>query len=304
MNSVLVQEGNVTITNSSATAANLAFSDATPDFRVETGASATVNVGITNSTYVGDGDRTTEAWRRYVDAGWSGDVERVGRQNPSHRRHTSPGCERRHPEWQRGHGIIGRHFRCERIHGDHRVARGRGAVTLGGGTLIEGGDNTSTFFNGTMTGGGIFQKTGTGTFSLGANLSYNGEFKLSGGTLALNGFDLTTKNFHVTANSILDFGSNLSSILSTTTFLIDSGVTLTVNNWVDTVDFFYAANNPGGSQGTAPLNQIVFAGFTGGATRWQSFDHQIAPVPEPATYGALLIGGMLGFFGLRRWRRA
>lgn len=302
LNALLVQEGNVTFSNTSATAATLAFSDATPDIRVETGATATVNVGITNSTtsasmtglqklgggtLVLGGSATTNAYvgktqitEGTLRLGASGVIPKASAVS------LSSGATLDVSGFTETIGSLA----------------GAGAVTLGGGTLIAGGDNSSTLFSGTLSGGGIFQKTGTGTFGLGADLSYNGEFRLSGGTLALNGFDLTTNIFHVTGNSILDFGLDVPSIFSTTTFLIDSGVILTVNNWVNTVDFFYATNNPGGLQGTAPLNQIVFAGFNGNATRWQTFDHQVTPVPEPATYGALLLGSLIGLVSLRRRR--
>lgn len=303
VNSVLVQEGNVTFSNSSATAATIKFSDATPDFRVETGSTATVNVGITNSTIIASMNGLQKLGGGTLTLGGSATSNAyVGKTlitEGTLRLGTSGVIPNASAVTIASGATLDVNGFAETI----GSLAGAGAVTFGGGTLIAGGDNSSTFFSGTLSGGGIFQKAGTGTFSLGADLSYNGEFRLGGGTLALNGFDFTTTIFHVTGNSILDFGASLASILSTTTFLIDSGVTLTVNNWVNTTDFFYSTNNPGGSMGTAPLNQIVFAGFTGNATHWQSFDHQITPVPEPATYGALLIGGLVGFVRLRRRQR-
>jgi hypothetical protein len=48
------------------------------------------------------------------------------------------------------------------------------------------------------------------------------------------------------------------------------------------------------------MNQITFSGFSASSTQWQSYDHQITPVPEPATYGALLVAGAAA---LVFWRR-
>jgi len=303
LNSVLVQEGNVTFSNSSSTAATLAFSDATPDFRVETGAIATVNVGITNSTTSANLTGLQKLGGGTLVLGGAGTTNAyVGRTQITEGT-LRLGASGVIPDASAVTISSGATLEVNGFTETIGSLAGAGAVNLGGGTLRAGVDNSSTLFSGTLTGGGIFQKTGTGTLSLGADLSYNGEFRLSGGTLALNGFDLTTQLFHVTANSILDFGSGLASVLSTTTFVIDSGVTLTVNNWTDTVDYFYAQTNPGGVQGSAPLNQIVFAGFNGNATHWQSFDHQVTPVPEPTTYGALLIGSTIGLAGLLRARR-
>ncbi|MFI5337547.1 MAG: PEP-CTERM sorting domain-containing protein, partial [Opitutales bacterium] len=59
-------------------------------------------------------------------------------------------------------------------------------------------------------------------------------------------------------------------------------------------DYFYSTNSPG-SQGSAPLNQIVFDSptYTGANTKWLGWDHEVSPVPEPSTYGALFMGAML-----------
>ena len=76
-----------------------------------------------------------------------------------------------------------------------------------------------------------------------------------------------------------------------------------VTNWVNTVDYFYTQNFTGatlGNRGGTPLNQVTFTGFSSNSTAWQSWDHQITPAPEPATYGAIFTGAALG---LLAWRR-
>lgn len=173
------------------------------------------------------------------------------------------------------------------------------------GTLKVGNNNGSSTIAGTVTGTGTLEKDGTGTLTFNQNINFNGTLLLSGGTLALNGFDLTVNTLHITGNSILDFGNSSASILNATTFIIDSGVTLTIANWANTVDFFYTQNWTGATfntKGTTPENQVVFTGFSASSTAWNSSDHQITPVPtpEPATYGAIFIG--LGT-GLVLWRR-
>jgi fibronectin-binding autotransporter adhesin len=180
---------------------------------------------------------------------------------------------------------------------------GAGTLTLGSGTLIAGGNNTSTTFSGAFTAGdtGTFQKAGTGTLTFGAGMDLSGgTLVLSGGTLNLGGFDSTFGSLSVSANSILDFGTSGSSILNILNSLtVNSGVTLTIANWTDTVDYFYSLTNPGSTN----LGRIVFSGFSGTDTKWQSFDNQITPVPEPAAYGAMLLALSVLFAGWRRFRR-
>ncbi|PAW64050.1 MAG: hypothetical protein B9S34_13235, partial [Opitutia bacterium Tous-C1TDCM] len=78
-----------------------------------------------------------------------------------------------------------------------------------------------------------------------------------------------------------------------------------LNNWVHTVDFFYATNWTGGTvdvRNAAPMNQITFTGNAAADTVWQSWDRQITPAPEPATYGLIFIGAALGLVVWQRRR--
>ncbi|WP_247871514.1 autotransporter-associated beta strand repeat-containing protein, partial [Azospirillum sp. TSH7] len=63
---------------------------------------------------------------------------------------------------------------------------GSGSVTLGGNTLSVGGDNTSTSFDGIVSGTGGLSKSGTGTLTLTGTNSYTGATTVSAGTLELN----------------------------------------------------------------------------------------------------------------------
>jgi hypothetical protein len=163
-------------------------------------------------------------------------------------------------------------------------------VTLGSGTLTVGSGNASSTFSGSFAGGdtGTLVKSGTGTLTFGAGMNLAaGTLQLAGGTLALGSFSSSFGSLSVTANSILDFGNSVASTLSIlNSVTVASGVTLTIRNWIDTVDFFYSQFDPGATN----RGRIVFTGYTGPDTRWQTFDHQITPVPEPAVYGAALMG--------------
>jgi fibronectin-binding autotransporter adhesin len=180
---------------------------------------------------------------------------------------------------------------------------GAGTITLGSGTLAAGADNTSTTFSGAFTAGdtGTFQKTGSGTLTFGAGMDLSdGTLVLGGGTLNLGGYSSTVGTLSVTANSTLDFGAGISSVLTVLNALtVNSGVTLTIANWADTVDYFYSLVNPG----AANLGRIVFSGFSSSSTTWQSFDYQVTPVPELKTYGAALLLLGLGFGAWQRARR-
>lgn len=183
-----------------------------------------------------------------------------------------------------------------------------GTVALGAGTLTVGtGSGNVSLGNATaanaVTGTGTLIKNGTGTLALLSSIVLAGQLQLNAGTLALSGFNLTANSLRVTGNSTIDFAGG-NSTLSLTNFIIDAGVTLTITNWTGAADYFYTQGWTGATfntSGTTPMNQVVFDGVAGGS-RWQSFDKQITPVPEPSTYGALLLLGTGGFAAWRRFR--
>jgi autotransporter-associated beta strand protein len=171
-----------------------------------------------------------------------------------------------------------------------------GATSLtksGAGNWVLSGANT---YTGATT-------VSAGTLTLGSNENMSGSLVLAGGTLNLGGFSGTFNSLSVTANSIIDFGTGGASILNIlTSVTVDSGATLTINNWTDSVDYFYSLYDPG----AVNLGRISFSGYSPTAANWQSFDHDISPVPESPVFGAVLmaLGLILGLVAARHSRRS
>jgi len=147
--------------------------------------------------------------------------------------------------------------------------------------------------------------TFTGTTVFSTDLTLTGTVTLGGGTLSLTGASYNFGTLNVTGNSTIDFAG--ATTLTLTSLTISSGVTLTIQNWTKASDFFFTTNWSGVTQdiydnaGALPVSQVVFSGFGANETGWDSYDDQIRPnVPEPSTYGALLLGAIAGFFVWRR----
>jgi fibronectin-binding autotransporter adhesin len=185
-----------------------------------------------------------------------------------------------------------------------------GATSLSAGAgfdVSNNGTGIGTLTLGAVTGAIDITKQGSGTLAFTSSLGVT-NLTLAGGTLAFGGSTLTVQTFHITANSILDFGNATASTLRTTNFIIDSGVQLTITNWVDLSDAFFATNwwtdntqvtlVGRNTRGVAPENQITFSSptvYSPNATAWQSYDNQITPVPEARTYGLIFLGLVGGF---------
>ena len=188
------------------------------------------------------------------------------------------------------------------------VIAGTGVIDFGtGGYLQVGGNSGSSLFGGSLTGTGTLEKAGSGSLTFASSITFAGDLTLSGGTLALNGTTLTVGVLHITGNTVIDFGSSSASILNASSFVIDSGATLSVTGWASTVDYFYAQSWAGAvhdTSGLAPLNQVAFSGYTSSSTAWQSYDNQLTPAPEPAVYGALFTGLAAALVLWRRRRPA
>lgn len=164
---------------------------------------------------------------------------------------------------------------------------GTGSLLMDGGTLTLNGAST---FAGSILGSGNLNVANSLTF--GSAITDSSLTLNLAGTLNLGAFNQTVGTLNLTGNSILDFGGTGAARLNLSNLNLN-GFTLTINNWTDAIDYFYTQAFTGAvldARGVAPENQITFAGFSNNATSWRSFDKQITPVPEPSTYGAILLG--------------
>lgn len=186
--------------------------------------------------------------------------------------------------------------------------------SLGGaGTLDFGTGGKLTLSGGSATFSGSFSGTGELIIGPGATLILGADFNdptlnitLAGGSLFLNGTTNSFGTLNITGNSILDFGNSAASVLNANTVTVGTGVNLSINNWLHTVDYFYAQNFTGVTvdvRNGAPQNQVSFDGFSNERTYWDGTDHQITPAPEPATYGMCFVGACLGLTLWHRRRR-
>jgi autotransporter-associated beta strand protein len=203
-----------------------------------------------------------------------------------------------------------------------------------GGTVISTYNVGNTVFSGQITGtGGTFKALGTGQVTFDRTIINPGLSVYLGGTsigtnltpLTFTLAGATTLQFgalYITGDTILDFGDSAASVLSSANLIINAGVKITVQNWISMTDAWYATsalvqNNNGtitsgtlNRTGSAPENQITFTGFSNNSTAWidqtayPTFNqYEIRPVPEPSTYGALLVSGCGALLAYRRFRR-
>jgi autotransporter-associated beta strand protein len=112
----------------------------------------------------------------------------------------------------------------------------------------------------------------------------------------------TFHTLQVTGQSILDFdggGACAPTLLHLDYLDIAADALLTITHWIQFTDFLLVEK---ATLDPSQLARVVFDGYSG-AARWQTYDDvyfQITPVPEPATYGLLALGGLTGFLALRR----
>jgi len=172
-------------------------------------------------------------------------------------------------------------------------------LTIASGSTVNLGTTALTSSTGNLNFGG------GGVLNLSSNLNLSGTLAFAGGTLRLTDANLTTGTLNITANSIIDFAGSTSTLILSN-LVPGSGTTLTILNWTHTVDYFTSAAWSGATyntMGSSPMNQVSFSGFSASDTGWDSFDNQIRPnVPEPATYGVLLVGFACLIFGWQRYR--
>lgn len=198
---------------------------------------------------------------------------------------------------------------------------GSGNVTIGGqvdyGTLVLNGTGTTTLSGTTDNNiSSTIVNSGTLVMAQADGTAINGSLVVNGGVVSFEGdnqipnwssvtltegsmllLNDTIQSFEsltITGDTIIDFGGSGSTLNIGSINVTDDAV-LMIINWNNSLDSFIAQTNPSSS--------IVQVSFEGGATAgWTAGSGNITPVPEPATYGTIFIGGMLGLFGYARWR--
>ena len=172
-------------------------------------------------------------------------------------------------------------------------------LTIASGSTVTFGTTALTSSTGNLNLGG------GGVLNFSSNLNLSGTLSFAGGTLRLTDANLSIGTLNITANSIIDFAGSAST-LALSNLVLGGGATLTIVNWAYTVDYFTSAAWTGATydtMGSAPMNRVIFSGFSASESGWDSFDNQIRPnVPEPATYGVLFAGLACLLFGWQRHR--
>ncbi|MBI5382866.1 MAG: autotransporter-associated beta strand repeat-containing protein [Opitutae bacterium] len=216
---------------------------------------------------------------------------------------------------------------------------GSGHLAVGSGTLTVGNASNSSFSGAlSIASGGLLQKVGSGTLTIssvpaaqsmasgtiqldagtlefassalsggGATI---GTLILNGGTLRLNGGTLNVTNLQINGATTIDFGNGVAATLDVTGTLTIGNVGsggVSITNWVSAVDHFFAQNWTNATfntKGTYEEQKIQFNGYLPTDTGWIPYGpkKEITPVPEPGTYGAILMGLSLAGLGFRRWR--
>ncbi|WP_249225265.1 autotransporter outer membrane beta-barrel domain-containing protein [Tardiphaga alba] len=184
---------------------------------------------------------------------------------------------------------------------------GAGTVNASGigatGTLITGGDNSSTTFSGLLSNGGAtlaLTKTGTGTMTLTGNNTYSGATIVNGGTLAVNGAIVsattvnnggtlggtgTLGNTTIAAGGTLAPGNSIGTLAVTGDLLFGAGANYSVEvspTQADRTDV----------SGTATLAGTVRASYAAGTYTARQYTILNAAGGRSGTFDALVNIGM------------
>lgn len=129
------------------------------------------------------------------------------------------------------------------------LAGSGGTVGLGGNTLSVGGGNTSTTYDGTISGiGGALTKTGSGTLTLTGTSGYTGATTVSAGTLNVTGSLSGSSAVGVSSGALLTGGGSVGAVT------VNSGGIISAGNGI-------------GSAGTLSVASLAVAGTS--TYRWE-----------------------------------
>ncbi|RRK01502.1 PEP-CTERM sorting domain-containing protein [Opitutaceae bacterium TAV4] len=175
-----------------------------------------------------------------------------------------------------------------------------GAVTVNNGTLVL--DHNGAAINSTLT----VNNGGTVIFGQNNQIPNWQTVTLNeGSTLHLGNTSQTIANLIITGDSVIDFGEGGSqlNVQEWGNISIADGITITIVNWDDSKGDVFAGRNPG-----TPVVNIQYADNNGNVYATGTWGGGLitpgAPVPEPATYGFIMLGSGIAFFAWRRWQTA
>lgn len=190
-----------------------------------------------------------------------------------------------------------------------------GTTYVNAGTLTLGRDAFTTAIAGNLV---IGDGRGTDTVRLRndeqiadtATVTLNGGTHGGSGVLKFDGaggagVTETFATLDVSGPAVVDFTGGTvcdANFLYLDDLLMSATSELIIRNWVEFTDFILVKNTSTNVPGL--LDQIQFDGYGSGAY-WVAYNSeyaQITPVPEPATYGALLVAAGAAFAGWRRRR--
>ncbi|MET0262356.1 MAG: PEP-CTERM sorting domain-containing protein [Rariglobus sp.] len=176
-------------------------------------------------------------------------------------------------------------------------SKSTGAVVVNSGTLIldqtGGGDAINNSL--TVNSGGTVIFAGNNQVPEWQTVTLN-----AGSTLYLGDTTQTFASLVITGDSVIDFGSGGSQLNVTYGGInIANGITITIVNWDASAGDVFAGANPG-----APVVNVQYADSSGNiyatGTWGGGYVKPGSPVPEPATYGLMLLGAGVGLVAFRR----
>jgi len=138
-------------------------------------------------------------------------------------------------------------------------------------------------------------------------------FLMAEGILQFNGINgsgvgirETIGNLTVEGRGVIDFrggeAGRANFLIITGLLAIDANSRLFIRNWYEFEDYILINRN---GVGNGVLERITFEGYGPALLRdWDSTFYQITPMPEPATYGAILGAVGLGLWGWRKKHRS
>ncbi len=174
------------------------------------------------------------------------------------------------------------------------------STVVSGGTLIMDQAGGGDAINGSLTinNGGTVIFTGDNQVP-----SWQTVYLNEGSTLLLGDTTQTITNLVITGDSVIDFGGNGSQLNISSNITITEDITITILNWNDEAGDVFMGSNPGPDvvvtiQYADNDGNIYATGTYGGGGITPG-----SPVPEPATYGLLMLGYGAGLVLLRRRKR-